>query len=301
MRSGYSATSESFVGVELDDNDVQDVAVWVCYWSDLVQSKASLQYLSPPNIHADLPASGRASVGIWQESFATEVSRLETNYSGLDYLPGLARLPGASTTEHTLSTYWGAARDRIPDSAHDLFRNAANVERPNPAPRGIAQHLTGTNHANLVHIRSGQFWENCGQQEADAYEQKLEPTLRTGLEYLHENSVDTGAIGIRYLRSEELPVRFDSRERKESCGAGFFSNLEDLERWAHTHQSHLKIYRGALSHYKAFGDERRFRTWHEVSIIREGDATFEYVNCAPRTGAMASLRLEFRADLDVER
>jgi len=115
-----------------------------------------------------------------------------------------------------------------------------------------------------VHIRSGQFWENCSQQEADAYEQKLEPTLRAGLEYLHENREDTDAIGIRYLRNEELPARVDIRGRKESCGAGFFFNLEDLERWAHTHQSHLKIYRGALSHYKAFGDERRFRTWHEV-------------------------------------
>jgi len=104
-KSGQPVTSESFVGIKLDDSDVQDVAVWVCYWPDPVQSKACLKEISLLNIHADLPAPGRASVGIWQDSFATEVSRLETNYSGLDYLPGLARLPSASTTEHTLSAY----------------------------------------------------------------------------------------------------------------------------------------------------------------------------------------------------
>tara|TARA_R110002003_G_scaffold1635_1_gene23313 strand:+ start:369 stop:1334 length:966 start_codon:yes stop_codon:yes gene_type:complete len=273
----------------------KDTAVWVCYWDDQCKRESSLKHLSLSSIHRELPVSSRSSVGIWQESFATDVSRLETNYSGLDYLPGLARLPGASTVEHTLSAYWGAARDRIPDSAHDLFPRAAEHARPETRPEGFGQHLLGTNQANLVHIRSGQFWENCGQQEADAYEKKLEPTLRAGMQYLRDNPEETAAIGIRYLRNEDLPASSGGREKKESCGAGFFANLEDLENWAKTHVSHLKIYRGALSHYKEFGDERRFRTWHEVCVIREGDASFEYINCAPETGAIGLLLLEARS------
>ncbi|KAF2024407.1 hypothetical protein EK21DRAFT_78786 [Setomelanomma holmii] len=291
--SAGPAAFESFT--QNDDSIERDTAIWVCYWDDSSRCESSLRSLALSSIHSTLPESSRSSVGIWQESFASEVSRLETNYSGLDYLPGLARLPGASTVEHTLSAYWGAARDRIPDSAHDLFPRAAEIKRPQSKPKGLGQHLIGTNHTNLVHIRSGQFWENCGQQEADAYEQKLEPTLRAGLQYLRNNFEETGAMGIRYLRNEVLPARIGNRESKESCGAGFFANLEDLEHWAKTHVSHLKIYRGALSHYKAFGDDRRFRTWHEVSIIREGEAKFEYINCAPGTGVMDLLPLEVRS------
>lgn len=278
----------------IEGNDAADSTIWVCYWTDLMQPEKELRKLDVTSIYRELPSLGRSSIGIWQESFATEVPRLETNYSGLDYLPGLARLPGAGTTEHTLSAYWGAARDRIPDSAQDLFPHTQHIAHPETVPESMGQYLIGANHANLVHIRSGQFWENCGQQEADAYEQKLEPTLRAGLEYLRMNTKETGAIGIRYLRNGNMANEDNGGNRKETCGAGFFNNLEDLERWAHTHQSHLKIYRGALSHYKAFGDYRRFRTWHEVCVIRKGDATFEYINCTSGTGAIGLLPLENR-------
>lgn len=284
---------ESFVDIALEDRESEDVAIWVCYWSDDLEYLEGMKDLGLSSIHSALPAPGRVSVGLWAEHFSAKVSRLETNYSGLDYLPGLAKLPGASTREHNLSAYWGAARDRIPDSAHDPFPEPGNVMHPDPVPRGFGQHLIGVNHANMVHIRSGQWWENCGQQEADAYEQKLEPTLRSGLQYLREGE-NTGAVGIRYLRNADVSMRSDGRERKESCGAGFFMNLEDLERWAHKHPSHLKIYRGALSHYKEFGDRRRFRTWHEVQIIRAGFAQFEYVNCGPKTGATGLLDLKVR-------
>jgi hypothetical protein len=289
-RDDGPATYQSFT--VLDDSVAKESAVWVCYWSNAAKRESSLKNLSLATLHSILAPSIQSSIGIWQESFATPISRLETNYSGLDYLPGLARLPHADTVEHTLSAYWGAARDRIPDSGHDLFPRAIEPARPNPVPKGRGQHLVGTNHANMVHIRSGQFWENCGQQEADAYEQKLEPTLEAGLKYLRENANETGSIGLRYMRNADMPFDPNARERKETCGAGFFANLEDLEAWAHTHASHLRIYRGALAHYKAFGNLRRFRTWHEVSVIRERDATFEYVNCDLREG-MRSRMIEW--------
>jgi hypothetical protein len=281
-RDDGPATYESFS--VLDDSDTKDSAVWVCYWTDSEKRESSLKSLSLTELHSNLDSSIQPCIGIWQEGFTTDISRLETNYSGLDYLPGLARLPDADTVEHTLSAYWGAARDRIPNSAHDLFPPTTDSAPFNTALTGRGQHLIGTNHANIVHIRSGQFWENCGQQEADAYEQKLEPTLEAGLKYLREHADETGAIGLRYMRNADLPFDPNGRQRKETCGAGFFANLKDLEAWAHTHASHLRIYRGALAHYKAFGDLRRFRTWHEVSVIGEGDARFEYLNCDLREG-----------------
>lgn len=129
-------------------------------------------------------------------------------------------------------------------------------------------------------------------QESESYEQKLEPTLHAGLEYLWSHPRDTGAVGLRYLRNDEPSCRPGLPHRKESCGAGFFTSLEHLETWAKSHRSHLAIYKGAMSHFKTFGDTRKFRTWHEVSVLREGDARFEYVNCVPQTGVITNLCLE---------
>lgn len=94
---------------------------------------------------------------------------------------------------------------------------------------------------------------------------------------------------MRYILNADLPHDPNTRGKKESCGAGFFANLEDLEKGAHTHQSHLKIYRGTMAHYKEFGVERRFRTWHEVSVIEEGNAVFEYVNCELEPGVVGGM------------
>jgi hypothetical protein len=149
-----------------------------------------------------------------------------------------------------------------------------------------------------VHIRSGQWWENCNKTETSAYEVKLEPTLRKGLQYLNDNAKETGAMGLRYLRNTDIDKPLVDYGRKETCGAGFFANLEDLENWAKTHSSHLAIWRGAMAHYKAFPDNRMFRTWHEVSVIKEGDAIFEYVNCTQGTGVMGATHLQAN-DFDV--
>lgn len=291
IESAYGpSASESFTTI--DGHDLQGTVVWICYWENTESRNAALKALSMPLMYEKLDITGRSNIGIWRESFTTPFSRLETNYSGLDYLPGLARLPNATTEEHSLSAYWGAARDRIPDSAHDLFLGVRDTEFSCQIPLGIGQHLMGTNHANLAHIRSGQFWENCGREEAESYVSKLEPTLEAGLRYLYESPLQTGAAGLRYLRNQDLPSTGSSCERKETCGAGFFRNLENLESWAKSHPSHLKIYGGALAHYKIFGDSRLFRTWHEVSIISEGDATFEYINCKPETGVMGQIPLQ---------
>ncbi|RLM00341.1 hypothetical protein CFD26_108317 [Aspergillus turcosus] len=286
----------------LDGDDVHDSTVWVCYWDDASKYEDSIRRLSLVDIHQQLNPPHRQSVGIWCERFTSHLSRVETNYSGLDYLPGLARLPGVSTVEHTLTAYWGAARDRIPASATDQF--AAKEEpgkTPCAAPETTPQretrnyHVVGTNPDNLVHIRSGQFWANCAEDEAKAYEETLEPTLRAGLAYLWDNPQKSGAMGLQYLynRPPTAPAGEEICETKESYVAGFFRNLADLEHWAKSHPSHLAIYTGAIKHAKKFGDQRKFRTWHEVSVLKHGEAHFEYVNCIGRTGVMRGMSLEY--------
>lgn len=272
----------------IEGDDTRDAKVWVCYWDDEAKGKQGLHQLGLSSIYYSLPKHEQTTVGLWSESFSTLVSRLETNYTGLDYLPGIAKLPDTTTEPHTMTAYWGAARDRIPDSAHDLFEHGNNSDAEveiiqNPT----GKHLTGTNYNNMVHIRSGQLWETCSPEETASYEEVLEPTLNKGLQYLWDNRKVSGAIGLRYLRNTDGT----DTVLKETCGAGFFCNLHNLEDWAKTHPSHVAIYTGAIRHAKQFGDDRKFRTWHEVSVLKEGEASFEYVNCLPKTGVIPFLGL----------
>lgn len=276
----------------LEGADEVGSEVWVCYFADSAAYEDSVRKLSLPQIHASL-APDASTVGLWVERFSTPFSRLETNYSGLDYLPGYARMPGADTVEHTLSAYWGAARDRIPDSGHDLFSKASEQETapPQEIPPALGQRLVGSNYENMVHIRSGQFWENCSAEESEAYETKLEPTLMAGLRYLWQNPLDTGTLGLRFVRSEREP----GTVAKETCAAGFSRSLGDLEAWAEKHPSHKAIYLGAIKHAKTFGLDRKMRTWHEVSVLKAGEVQFEYVNCTPSTGVIRFVKLDGEA------
>ena len=65
-----------------------------------------------------------------------------------------------------------------------------------------------------------------------------------GMQYLWENSEETGTLGLRFLQN----VDENDKMIKETCGAGFFRNWADLEVWSSTHPSHLAIFVGALAH-----------------------------------------------------
>lgn len=287
----------------LSGNDVQGSFVRVAYWLSGDSFAEALQALDLRRIHEGLGA-GRENVGLWVERFGVGASRLETNYTGLDYLPGLGSLPRTETERHTLTAYWGAARDRIPDSAHDLFGSDNTTLQQGPVD-GRGRHLRGTNARNAVHIRSGQWWADCPEDETESYERKLEPTLRAGMGYLLANPVDTGTLGLRYLRNTTTTTpsptqnggAVDGEEEeekpplKETCVAATFTSLGALEGWAKGHKSHLAIYNGAMRHAKTFGPERRFRTWHEVVVLGEGEGTYEYLNCGEGTGVMGRMEL----------
>lgn len=272
--------------------------IWVCYWTDETKYKASLEHLNLAQIYHSLDTLSRSNIGLWLESFTSDTSRLETVYSATDYLPGLARLPGTWTTHHMHTGYWGAARDRIPDSAGDLFEgditdSSKELSTTNAVTKSLGAHITGTNPHNMVHIRSGQFWGNCSDEETDAYLNALEPKLRAGLSHLWSNPKETGSSGVRYLHNIAYALEPDTsgddfistaHQTKEACVTAFFKNLSDLEGWAARHPSHLAIWAGAIKHGKRFGGERRLRTWHEVSVLKGGEAKFEYVNCVVGTG-----------------
>jgi hypothetical protein len=288
--------------------DIPDTEVWVLYWTDKLAEEEALASL---DLHA-LSQSVGSSVGLWRESYRVPKTRFETVYSGNDYQPGIASLNGAEQVTHKFTGYWGAARDRIPCSA----KSTLSPENPAPVPdyhkASKGKVFKGSNRDVLLHIRSGQWWARCPPEERRAYEENLEPVLRKGMAYLEDNARESGDFGLRFMRQlvSNVTVRHDEEDksseeshsdagtdssdaesmtapsrRMETCSAGFFRSLKDLEHWAAKHPTHHKIFHGAHAHSTKFGKETfKMRTWHEVAVLKPGEVTYEYVNCEPRTG-----------------
>lgn len=60
----------------------------------------------------------------------------------------------------------------------------------------------------MCHIRSGRRWEECDEEEREAYENDLQKKTRKGVEYLWENAGDTGSIGLRMGQSSLQIARY---------------------------------------------------------------------------------------------
>ncbi|KAK4500220.1 hypothetical protein PRZ48_008407 [Zasmidium cellare] len=126
--------------------DFPDTEMYILYWTDGNFANQALQDLNIVQLHASLSIEDQRNVGIWRESFTVPIPRLETVYSGNDYQPGTASLPGAQQVSHAFTGYWGAARDRLPSSSQDLFEPEVSLPQPefekNTKARVISAVLT---------------------------------------------------------------------------------------------------------------------------------------------------------------
>lgn len=281
--------------------DISGSKVWACYWTSKAAAEQSLNNLDLSDIHNSLPQNQQESTGLWLEVLYPDLTRFETNYSGDDYRPGIAGLKGTTQEPHNLTGYWGAARDRIQASAFDDFvDDDPKLRNPHTVQKETNRlHLSGTNTHTIAHIRSGQFWENCADDEREAYENDLEPYLIAGLKDIYKRPQDLGDYGLRFLRNvapSGLERNSDSSEHlpRETCAAGFSRTLADLENWAKNCPSHHKIYGGAMHHKQKFAERAKFRTWHEVCVLKPGEARWEYTNCVKDTGTIQFQQSEIK-------
>jgi hypothetical protein len=258
--------------------------LWIAHWTDPAQFSAKLEEINLLRIWQGLTGdAGRNNIGLWCEQFTVPLDRLQTNHVRLDYhKPGLAALPSVELPPHDFTEYWGAGRDRLAASAYDEFSLPDRLTRMSQTCAvGFGQRVWGSN--------SGQRWEDCNAEEREAYEGDLQPTLMRGMQYLWENPEETGSIG---LRMGERVVATDEQPLRETSVVGFHRNWADMERWSSRHPSHLEIFSASMKHGKRFGDDRKFITWQEVAIFKEGEAAFKYINCDPRTGVMRWVELQ---------
>jgi aldoxime dehydratase len=256
-----------------------DVAI--AYWSnaahfDSWQSKSGFAewWLDPARI-AD--SSGR-----FREIMRIPVGRLETIFSS-EHLQGVAKGGHRVAGPIKKHAYWGAMRDRIPDSAGNGFESPHGSKMP--------QLLQGATRAarrrvqvpeNLAVIRSGQNWAACAEGELKTYQESVHPVLIAGLEFLRDHPFDTGCCEMRF--ANEATAK--GKPLQQSHGLGYFLTLAHLERWVSSHPTHLAIYDRFMEMVQKHNSQINLKLWHEVAVLPGKGQEFEYINCHSETGLL---------------
>jgi aldoxime dehydratase len=262
-------------------------AVVVAYWLDATRHARWSQVAEFPQWFSASARCSAGPIGYWRETIAVPYDRHETIYSAPNYRIGLARTPGSSIESMTTNGYFGAARDRIPISAIDSLESPLMGSPPKPreiTSRG--RRLRVATPHNMTALRSGQFWAGAGAEQNEDYLKNLQPKLMRGMNHLLDHKKETGTLALRVMTN----VDNDGADRAETSVLAYFLSLGQLEDWAKSHETHLDIYHHAIAMNRKFKEKREVVTWHEVFIM-PATASFEYVNCHPKTGVLPYFEL----------
>jgi aldoxime dehydratase len=179
--------------------------------------------------------------------------------------------------------YWGSARDRIPRAQTD---DLAPQCAPKAALAGgndtLRRHIVVTPHDNLCLLRSGQDWTQTDAEERRFYLDMVKLKLDEGMAFIRDEGEKIGCYFNRYMA---LCTPAGPVDKTYSLSA--WRSLSELEAWVKT-DSHLAIFAAGTRHYRTFKDAR-LRLYHEMSVIRAKDQSFEYFNCHDRTGMLNAL------------
>lgn len=219
-------------------------------------------------------------VGRWRETGFIPLTHHETNYSHDQELTGLAKLDVTERVSCEIFGYWGAARDRIPASAHEELDSYGKIELSGREPLG--SYVKVKPAGNLCVIRTSQDWVGSKKEHTDWYLKEVEPVLHAGVKYLQKSRKNSGAIATRYIREADI----DGAPVERTCVLGYFDSLKSLEEWTHNHPTHLAIFESGLTMVRQFGGELGVRLFHEISVFPEGTFDAEYSNCSKSVGLL---------------
>lgn len=223
-------------------------------------------------------------VGYFAEIIAPHTSHFETMFSSPDRFEGLGRLADSVSGEIQEHAYWGSMRDRLPASQYDAFELSgapvADVKGPRPGTR-----VRVKSHDNVAMIRSGQDWGETKGQERELYLSQMEPVLREGMDFLRDKGLSIGCYANRYM----VHVDLQGRPLEKSFGLSYWRSLEHMERWSESHPTHVAIFGTFLRLLEQLKGQVDLRLYHEVSVARSHQQSFEYLNCHTRTGLLRSL------------
>jgi aldoxime dehydratase len=253
--------------------------LFFCYW---VNREAYQRWNTQNSVRDffenDLALSG--DIGRWRETGIISLTHHETNYSHDVDLTGFSALDGTHREKCDLCGYWGAARDRIPISAEDPLLPYGEVR-----VSSLGKRATIEASGNMCVIRTSQDWIGAPAAHRDWYLSEVEPVLHTGADFLRDHRAEAGTFAARYIRETTL----DGAPLDRTCVLGYFHSLADLEKWTHTHPTHLAIYEAGMKLIYQFGADLGVRLYHEVTIFPRGQFDAEYVNCSNKIGLLQAL------------
>lgn len=216
--------------------------------------------------------------GYFLEALTPRVEHFETLYSSAQHAEGIGRLGAHMSGEVQEHAYWGSARERIPAAQTDglVPEGRLSVERDGMRVRVKL-------HDNVCVIRSGQDWSGAQGRERDLYLNTMEPVLRTGMDFLRDSApAHTGCYSCRYM--DVLDDQGGLREKR--FGLAWFRSLEQLERWAESHPTHIDIFGTFMRIVGELGGQLATHFWHEVTVARAQEFAAEYVQCHEDTGLL---------------
>ena len=253
--------------------------VLVSYWKD-PQAFVAWAESGPFAAWWQDPAREAGGQGLFLEVLQPTPDRLETLHSSPDFVAGSAHLAPDLRGPIEAHGYWGGMRDRIARSAADPLHGRTVAGADELASRGGRVRVAA--QPNLCTIRSGQDWSLCRGEERRRYLSEIHPHLVAGMDFLETQGAEVGCHACRFMTE----IDADHREMERSFGLAYFRSLEDLERWAQSHPTHLAIFDTFVAMVSGLEAPPDLRLWHEVAVLEATGQRFEYINCHPRTGLL---------------
>jgi aliphatic aldoxime dehydratase len=252
--------------------------VSVAYWDDVARFDAWFE----PAREGWTGSGAQADIGTFIEVLRPAIERYETLFSSPDRPEGIAVLADGMSFDVQEHAYWGGMRDRIPLSQTSEMAPGGEPVLLHDGPR-----LRVVARDNLCLIRSGQDWSDTDASERRMYLDDVEPVLCEGMDFLRDQGVAIGCYANRYMRV----LGADGVISEKSYGQSWWKSLAALERWAESHPTHVRIFGAAMKYLSALGPSAKLRLYHEVTVAAADEQFFEYRNCHPRTGMLASVEL----------
>jgi hypothetical protein len=217
--------------------------------------------------------------GWWRETFTAPLDQLETSYSNAASRWGVGgTMPKAVNEFHS---YFGAMRDRIAAAEDDgLPGELAALPAPRPAD-GRGRLVTVRAPEHLCFIRTVQGWSGCPEPERRHYLERMDPVYRQGADFLRDHPEETGCVSARMVDvvaagSDEMGIQTQT--------LAWFTSLAALERWTHSHPTHLAILAAFGELAERFAPDIHVLLGHEVYVPSGDQVTLEYANCHGSTG-----------------
>lgn len=199
-------------------------------------------------------------------------------YAFQEDLPGIGAVMDGISGDINEHGYWGSMRERFPLSQTDWMQPSGELRVISGDP-AVGGRVMIQGHDNIALIRSGQDWKDAESEERSLYLDDILPTLQQGMDFLRDSGETVGCYSNRFVRNIDLEGNFLDL----SYNIGHWASLDQLERWAESHPTHLRIF---TTFFRVAEGLSKLRLYHEVSVSDARDQLYEYINCHPRTGML---------------